>query len=111
MVGAGHRLEVDGQEQHSLADVVVQFARDSGALRFLRPQQAGREVAVALVTANQRILTLTKIPLCAPSSCSLNQQTRNEQRLCGNQQHGGEDVPSVLVPEAWITKADERSVR
>ena len=42
IITAGHQLEFDGQEQHSLADVVVQLARDSGTLRLPRLQQVLR---------------------------------------------------------------------
>ena len=39
LTGAAQQLEIDRQERHLLADVVVQLARDPGALGFLRVQQ------------------------------------------------------------------------
>ena len=58
---AGELLEIDFEQRHLLADVVVKIARDPRAFRFLRVQQARAEVADAIVTLPQLDLVLEEL--------------------------------------------------
>jgi hypothetical protein len=69
------------------------------------------ELAIPLVTADQRVLALAQFSFRTPASCSLNQETRDQRRLNRKQRQGGEQVGSVLVPDVRITEPDERSGR
>ena len=51
--GATQQLEIDLQERHLLADVVVQLTGNPRALGFLRIQQPGAEVADSLVAGEE----------------------------------------------------------
>src|SRR4051794_30174069 len=65
---ASHLLEIDLQQRHLLADVVVQLARDPGPLRLLRLQNPATEIANAVETGTQRRFALPRLRLGLPAS-------------------------------------------
>src|SRR4051812_48007493 len=67
---ASERLELERQQQHALADVVVQLAGDSRPLGLLGPEEAGAKIADAIVAPLERLLGAAQslfglLPACA----------------------------------------------
>ena len=91
---SAQQLEIDLQQRHLLADVVVQLARDPRALGFLRVQQPRAEVADSLVAGEQlRLLAVScssarrRLTLCTSSPRDqrrLRQKERAPQRGCSH---------------------------
>src|SRR6185436_13140917 len=73
IAAASHQLQVDLQHRELLADVVVQFARDSRALGLLCLQEPRAKIADSVITGAQRRLAVANLPLSLPSPRALHQ--------------------------------------
>src|SRR6516162_2031767 len=99
LVFGTHQVEIEREQRKLLADVVVQLAGDTCALRFLRAEQAATEIANPLVAGAQFLGAVARLSFSEQSPPLLNQQTDDESRLREQHDRGADDVLAEAIPE------------
>jgi hypothetical protein len=94
------QLQIDRQQRHLLVDIVVQLARDPGALGFLRQQQSTAEIVNPLVAGAKRGLVFADLDLRPSPHSFLQEQPRDEHRL-RDREHRRQDN-FVAIPSARL---------
>ena len=109
--GVGHQLEIDFEQRHLLADVVVEFAGNPRPFFLMRVQEASPEVPDPPVADLQLRRVRPHLGFGPLTPDPLDHEAGNERRLNQENREDTEDIPTVAVPRRGLPEPDEHVAR